>query len=237
MTTIWIILAVIIVIGLIQDAMAEPAKRRARDEESKRPPQYCALCHKPDKKTGDSFRDYFQTVGKRNLSVCDGCRRSYSFCWLCDKPIKDPCYSEIGKPLCLACFEKIPRKWRFTQLAALEHYGRQCAICKRSSKLHVHHKTYKNEGSERMDDLIVLCAKCHDLQHREVHVGKKGAKFVIKNGKKKYVKDNDVRYQHAVGDCMGSNQNVLDDEDEGDNEDDLSRNITYPDIHFNVQGR
>jgi hypothetical protein len=30
--------------------------------------------------------------------------------------------------------------------------------------LHVHHKTYRNRGKEKLEDLEVLCRRCHDLE-------------------------------------------------------------------------
>ena len=45
----------------------------------------------------------------------------------------------------------------------------QCTMCQRSvevAELHVHHKTYKRRGFERLSDLTTLCSSCHHSVHR-----------------------------------------------------------------------
>jgi predicted HNH restriction endonuclease len=31
--------------------------------------------------------------------------------------------------------------------------------------MHLHHRTYKNLGNERLNDLVPLCPDCHDRVH------------------------------------------------------------------------
>ena len=41
----------------------------------------------------------------------------------------------------------------------------RCQVCYRGSRLEVHHRTYERVGHEMPEDLIVLCADCHELFH------------------------------------------------------------------------
>ncbi len=44
----------------------------------------------------------------------------------------------------------------------------KCQICGNSKKLHIHHIMYKNKnGSERADNLITLCNKCHTKENHK----------------------------------------------------------------------
>ena len=56
-------------------------------------------------------------------------------------------------------------KWRKKRNAALEKAGHKCQLCNSKRNLHVHHKTYRNIGNERPEDLIVLDARCHMKFH------------------------------------------------------------------------
>lgn len=43
----------------------------------------------------------------------------------------------------------------------------KCILCSSSEKLNVHHRTYDNHGDElhNLEDLILLCGKCHEKFH------------------------------------------------------------------------
>jgi len=41
----------------------------------------------------------------------------------------------------------------------------RCLECKKEGHLDVHHLTYKNLGSESLEDVIVLCRDCHEKRH------------------------------------------------------------------------
>lgn len=56
-------------------------------------------------------------------------------------------------------------EWEDRRKIAIEKAGGRCQLCNRNGKLHVHHRTYENRGSERDGDLIVLCAGCHAKFH------------------------------------------------------------------------
>jgi hypothetical protein len=42
-----------------------------------------------------------------------------------------------------------------------------CGVCGigRQPGMHLHHRTYKNLGCERLMDLVPLCPRCHELTH------------------------------------------------------------------------
>jgi 5-methylcytosine-specific restriction endonuclease McrA len=44
---------------------------------------------------------------------------------------------------------------------------KRCYVCDkpRHPGMHLHHRTYKNLGHERLMDLVPVCKKCHDLIH------------------------------------------------------------------------
>lgn len=54
---------------------------------------------------------------------------------------------------------QIRRKWK------LEQADFKCQVCNSGGELHVHHRTYARLGSERENDLTVLCKKCHEKFH------------------------------------------------------------------------
>ena len=59
-------------------------------------------------------------------------------------------------------------QWRATR----ERYWnsklpQECWVCDspRTTGMHLHHRTYKNLGNERLMDLVPVCPSCHDLIH------------------------------------------------------------------------
>jgi len=40
-----------------------------------------------------------------------------------------------------------------------------CEICKTATSFQVHHLTYERVGNENMEDLIAVCASCHEELH------------------------------------------------------------------------
>ena len=53
--------------------------------------------------------------------------------------------------------------------------GERCELCGSTLSLQVHHKTYENLFHENLDDLQVLCVKCHAriraAEYRKRHFG------------------------------------------------------------------
>lgn len=72
----------------------------------------------------------------------------------------------------------IARSGRISKKEVCEFYGYKCQCCgvKKKSNLHLHHKHYKTFGSESMDDVELLCMKCHNLLH------KKGREVMLARG-------------------------------------------------------
>jgi len=63
--------------------------------------------------------------------------------------------------------------WKETRKRALEYYGGICERCAvprwlaeiaYEQDLHVHHVSYARLGREEMEDLELLCRRCHDLE-------------------------------------------------------------------------
>lgn len=55
--------------------------------------------------------------------------------------------------------------WKVISRAARDHYGDCCIFCGSETDTHVHHRTYKRLGGERIGDLTVLCSECHGRFH------------------------------------------------------------------------
>lgn len=57
--------------------------------------------------------------------------------------------------------------WRSITKYLRDKAGHKCQICGKENNLQVHHKTYLHHGKEvfYLDDLIVLCDKCHHNEH------------------------------------------------------------------------
>jgi hypothetical protein len=56
-------------------------------------------------------------------------------------------------------------KWKKRRKAKLDQTRGQCERCSSwTGRKDVHHKTYERLGNERLDDLIVLCTHCHEVE-------------------------------------------------------------------------
>jgi hypothetical protein len=56
-------------------------------------------------------------------------------------------------------------QWREVRVRALRRAKSRCQLCSKSKGLEVHHRTYKNIGREKLEDVIVLCFLCHGKFH------------------------------------------------------------------------
>lgn len=59
-------------------------------------------------------------------------------------------------------------QWRTTrQRYWKSKLPKECYVCDapRSPGMHLHHRTYKNLGNERLMDLVPVCPKCHEVVH------------------------------------------------------------------------
>jgi hypothetical protein len=57
-------------------------------------------------------------------------------------------------------------QWKARRKYILTAGRHRCQVCSSKDALHVHHRSYKRLGDERIDDLVVLCKTCHDLFHQ-----------------------------------------------------------------------
>ena len=57
------------------------------------------------------------------------------------------------------------KAWKINREKFLAHYNHQCALCKKTDHLHVHHLHYQTIGSEGPEDVIVCCRRCHFIEH------------------------------------------------------------------------
>jgi len=57
--------------------------------------------------------------------------------------------------------------WQILRKQRLVVDNNKCVICGKEAK-HVHHKRYKQWGSETVDDLVSLCINCH----KKIHIDK-----------------------------------------------------------------
>lgn len=186
--------------GKISEYAENKKRERERAAERARPPILCSICKRPNKMQGDAICETFRPAGPNNIRICDNCFRQNHFCNECQQPFTQ-LYSIWTKGhFCRNCFEKKYRSFRDTRKAARVFHGAYCAICGKSRNIEVHHKTYAREGRELLDDLVVICRSCHNLQHSNVHSGSRGGKYVYRKGKKKYVTEEDYVYQPEAGD-------------------------------------
>ena len=58
-------------------------------------------------------------------------------------------------------------EWKGLRKQALERAGYRCQTYNNNGELHVHHRTYQNFNKDSViNDLIVLCANCHETYHK-----------------------------------------------------------------------
>lgn len=58
--------------------------------------------------------------------------------------------------------------WQRIREAMLWLAGERCQVCKSPGPLEVHHASgYGCLGTERPEDLVVLCRRCHELYSRD----------------------------------------------------------------------
>jgi 5-methylcytosine-specific restriction endonuclease McrA len=58
-----------------------------------------------------------------------------------------------------------PQWFKFREQVLL-YWDYKCALCCSPRALHVHHRTYKRLGNERLNDCVALCADCHKMVTR-----------------------------------------------------------------------
>ena len=62
------------------------------------------------------------------------------------------------------------RHWRAKRIQYMKSpkTSNDCAACNKryQSNFHLHHKTYERFGNEDLDDLVMLCERCHSDVHK-----------------------------------------------------------------------
>lgn len=58
--------------------------------------------------------------------------------------------------------------WKQLRVRKFAQVGRNCEACRSGRKLNVHHCFYRNFTDCTLDDLMVLCERCHGFYHKEV---------------------------------------------------------------------
>lgn len=69
--------------------------------------------------------------------------------------------------------------WSVTRRLMLAHAKCRCNKCPRRKQLEVHHLHYRTKGKEGVQDLLVLCEKCHSSAHEETPRGRKTAPALV----------------------------------------------------------
>lgn len=65
----------------------------------------------------------------------------------------------------------LSKEWMEVKIDLLQLRGCKCEKCKSvkpANKLQIHHKTYVRIFNEKPSDLIILCARCHMKQHKDI---------------------------------------------------------------------
>lgn len=57
------------------------------------------------------------------------------------------------------------QEWKALRQKRLEKDEFKCVLCKSQSNLICHHLTYSRLFKEKIDDLIILCGRCHSRIH------------------------------------------------------------------------
>ena len=56
-------------------------------------------------------------------------------------------------------------EWKTRRSRALIRAGNRCQVCTNTDRLEVHHRSYERFGDELLEDLVVMCRKCHQHFH------------------------------------------------------------------------
>lgn len=65
-------------------------------------------------------------------------------------------------------------EWSERRKSVIRRAGFKCQVCAADGRLHVHHRTYARRGVERAEDMVALCADCHELFHRHGRLSANG---------------------------------------------------------------
>lgn len=80
------------------------------------------------------------------------------------------------------------KHWQEKKARYQKIYVKNCVVCGKDDRLHLHHMTYARIGNERLDDLCYLCDKCHSYVHSGVE--EVPSRAVLDTFKKSYMRKN-----------------------------------------------
>jgi hypothetical protein len=60
-------------------------------------------------------------------------------------------------------------EWELFRRTALRHYGTKCKACGKFKLPQAHHINYRNLHDCTLDDLVILCKRCHEDLHRKLN--------------------------------------------------------------------
>lgn len=90
-------------------------------------------------------------------------------------------YSSYSEYLRSSHWEDVKRRYRASKLP------KKCYICG-DTKYELHHRTYKNMGSERLMDFVPLCRKCHGGIHQYIRDNSHKSRLNLWSATKMYKK-------------------------------------------------
>ena len=56
-------------------------------------------------------------------------------------------------------------RWALLRVKALTKVNYKCVACESTDTLQLHHRHYQTLGEESLDDVVIVCKRCHDLLH------------------------------------------------------------------------
>lgn len=65
-------------------------------------------------------------------------------------------------------------EWSERRKQVIRRADFKCQVCAAGGRLHVHHRTYARRGVEKLEDMIALCADCHELFHAHGRLAENG---------------------------------------------------------------
>jgi len=93
-----------------------------------------------------------------------------------------------GRRHCYGCYRKQrikaktniggPRRWQLLRAQAFQVIGNRCWRCRKvfaKRHLHLHHLHYGTVGKETLNNVLLLCRKCHAFKHKEMKAARERA--------------------------------------------------------------
>lgn len=125
----------------------------------------CGDCGKMTQREFTSWTDYHATVDKF-VARCDECKERRGEEWEKERAARDAEHTRL-RTMPYRAYLKTDH-WQTVRKRALQSARYRCQLCNAAKPLHVHHRTYANRGNERPEDVIALCAECHERHHEVI---------------------------------------------------------------------